>query len=292
MNRDETLLELDIDVEAARGFTGTVSSRRIGRLQVNHLTVEGTQILRRTPTMVARCGRPGLVLILVRAGQGWLSHRGGEIALRKDECLLLDSREPYDITVSSRCDLLSFHLPVDLVEMQLPDPQAAVAVPLGGRQPWAGMLRDAMEMIHAARETPAPSLVAQNLCTALALTVDATGTRSTPHSRKTFKSLQQTLVGMAATCNVTAAEIAQAHGISLRYLHAIYSANGTSCGRELIRVRLERAQRLLLDPEDPDRLIDDIAWQCGFSDGSHFRRRFRALFGVSPSAMRGLSQAG
>ena len=73
---------------------------------------------------------------------------------------------------------------------------------------------------------------------------------------------------------------------SVRYLHAIYSASGTSCGRELIRVRLERAQRLLLDPTEPSRLIDDIAWQCGFSDASHFRRRFRALYGVSPSTMR------
>jgi transcriptional regulator GlxA family with amidase domain len=51
-------------------------------------------------------------------------------------------------------------------------------------------------------------------------------------------------------------------------------------------VRLERAQRLLLDPKAPGRSIDDIAWQCGFSDAGHFRRRFRALFGVSPSAMR------
>jgi transcriptional regulator GlxA family with amidase domain len=51
-------------------------------------------------------------------------------------------------------------------------------------------------------------------------------------------------------------------------------------------VRLERAQRLLLDPAESRRSIDDIAWQCGFSDAGHFRRRFRAFFGISPSAMR------
>lgn len=289
MTSHENRLELDIEVAAAE-FAGSVISRSIGRMQAHHLTVNRTQTLRRSGAMIARCNRPRFVLILVRAGQGWLTHRGGELPVRKDECLLLDSREPYDITVSGRCEILSFHLPVDLVEMHLPDPQVAVAVPLGGRHPWAGMLRDLMEKIHADQEPATPFLVAQNLCTALALAVDATEIRSTRHSRKTFKSLQQTLAGMAATCNVTAGEIAEAHGISVRYLHAICSANGTSCGRELIRMRLERAQRLLLDPAEPGRLIDDIAWQCGFSDGSHFRRRFRALFGVSPSAMRGLSE--
>lgn len=281
-----SLLELDIDVDVASGFAGSVLTRSIGRLQVNHVTVDGIQVMRRTASIIARCTRPRFVLIRMRAGHGWLRHRSGETPLRTDDCVLLDSREPYELAVRGHSESLSFHLPVDWIEAHLPDPQVAVAVPLGSRQPWAGMLRDVMETIHADRDDPAPLLVAENLCTALALTVDAIEIRSTRHSRKTFKLLQQTLAELASTCNVTAAEIAQAHGVSLRYLHAIYSANGTSCGRELIRVRLERAQRLLLDPAGPSRSIDDIAWQCGFSDASHFRRRFRALFGVSPSAMR------
>ena len=200
--------------------------------------------------------------------------------------MLIDSREPYELAFDDGSDSLWFHLPIDWVERYLPDPQIAVAVPLGSRKPWAGMLRDVMDTIHADDGTSASFLIARSLCTALALTADTIEVRSTAHSRKTFKSLQRTLAELASTCNVTAAEIAHAHGISPRYLHAIYSANGTSCGRELIRVRLERAQRLLLDSKEPGRSIDDIAWQCGFSDAGHFRRRFRALFGVSPSAMR------
>lgn len=274
------------EIEATPGFSGTLLSRSIGRLQVNHIRVDGAHTLRRTHAAIASCTRPCFVLIRMRAGQGWLRHRGGETALGKDECVLLDSREPCDLVLEGCNDVLSFHLPVDWVERHLPDPQVAVAVALGSRQPWAGMLRDVMDAIHADPEPAAPYLVAENLCTALALTVEAIEVRSTLHVRKTFKSLQRTLAELAFTCNVTAAEIAQAHGISLRYLHAIYSANGTSCGRELMRVRLERAQRLLRHPAQQGRSIDEIAWQCGFSDPSHFRRRFRALFGVPPSAMR------
>jgi AraC-like DNA-binding protein len=279
-------MPIDPTNSAATHTDDGIDTRSIGRLQMGHLTVNGTQTLRHMPATLSRCAPPQFVLIRMRVGQGWLRHRGGEIPLRDDECVLLDDREPYEITFADGSDSLWFHLPIDWVEGCLPDPHVAVAVPLGNRQPWAGMLRDVMDTLHADGGASSPLLIARSLCSALALTVDTIEVRSTAHSRKTFKSLQRTLAELASTCNVTVAEIAQAHGISPRYLHAIYSANGTSCGRELIRVRLERAQRLLLDPREPGRSIDDIAWQCGFSDSGHFRRRFRALFGVSPSAMR------
>lgn len=276
------------DHPGVRGFVGTLQRRSIARLWVSRMTMHGPQTLRRTPTMIARCPEPRFALIRICSGQGWLHHCSGEVPLHIDECVLLDGREPYALSFGEGSEILWFDLPVDWVESYLPDPQMAVAVSLGSKRPWAGMLRDLMDTIHADADVAEsqPLLIARSLGTALALTVDAIEIRSTVHSRKTFKSLRRTLVELAPTCNLTVAQIAQAHGISLRYLHAICSANGTSCVRELIRVRLERAQRLLLDPSRRSRSIDDIAWQCGFSDPGHFRRRFRELFGVSPSAMR------
>jgi AraC family transcriptional activator of tynA and feaB len=265
---------------------GPVTSRSIGRLQVSQVSARGTQVLRRTPANVAVGARPRFTLIRMRTGQAWLHHAGGEIPLGPDDCVLLDEREPSEILLRQGSESLWFHLPIDWVEGYLPDPRVATAVPLGARQPWGDLLRDVIDAIHDDHSS-SPLLVSRCLCSALALAVDdAHGLRSTAHSRKTFQSLQRTLARLASTCNVTVAQIAQAHGISPRYVHAIYAANGTSCRRELIRLRLEHARRLLRDPQASGCSIDEIAWQCGFSDAGHFRRRFRALFGVSPSAMR------
>ena len=275
-----------VDVELA-GRELTITRRSIAQLQLSHVRIEGPQTLRWTPAMIARCTRPTFVLIRMRAGHGWLHHRGGEIPLRADECMLLDGREPYEIALAGGSESLWLSLPYDRIEVCLPDPALAVAVPLGTLEPWGAMLCDVMDTIHADGGVSSPPLLVRNVCTALALAVGSIEVRSTSHSRKTFNSLQRTLADLASTCNVTVAEIAQAHGISPRYVHAIFSANGTSCGRELIRVRLERARRLLLDPAQKCRSIDELAWQCGFSDSGHFRRRFRATFGVPPSAMRG-----
>ena len=56
----------------------------------------------------------------------------------------------------------------------------------------------------------------------------------------------------------------------------------------MIKQRLWRSRRMLADPRLAHQTIGDIAAACGFSDPSYFGRRFRQLFGVAPSAIRGV----
>lgn len=79
-------------------------------------------------------------------------------------------------------------------------------------------------------------------------------------------------------------------GISVRYLQALLEADGTRFGEELRRLRLEQARNLLADPANASLRITDIAFDCGFSDISHFTRQFRARFGESPTSARNVGQ--
>lgn len=56
-----------------------------------------------------------------------------------------------------------------------------------------------------------------------------------------------------------------------------------SPGQYLLRVRLNAARRLL---ETTDRLISDVALDCGFYDQSHFSRLFQRARGLTPGAYR------
>jgi len=49
------------------------------------------------------------------------------------------------------------------------------------------------------------------------------------------------------------------------------------------RVRLHAARRALAETEDS---INDVALDCGFYDQSHFTKKFRATFGLTPSQFR------
>jgi AraC family transcriptional regulator len=67
-----------------------------------------------------------------------------------------------------------------------------------------------------------------------------------------------------------------------RYFH-------TGLGDYLRLVKVNRAIRLLGDPE---RLLTEIAFECGFADQSHFIRSFRNYYGVTPLEYRRLMGVG
>jgi AraC-like DNA-binding protein len=82
--------------------------------------------------------------------------------------------------------------------------------------------------------------------------------------------------------------LACAAGISKRHLHGIFANAGTSFGRELNELRLQRGESLLRDASYAARHISEIAYRVGFADPSHFARRFRARYGASPATYRDL----
>ncbi len=70
---------------------------------------------------------------------------------------------------------------------------------------------------------------------------------------------------------------------STRTLQRELSAEGTTFVKVLDIVRVEAAGRLLADS---DRTITEVGYVCGFSDSSHFSRRFKLHKGISPKAWR------
>ena len=82
---------------------------------------------------------------------------------------------------------------------------------------------------------------------------------------------------------LTPAAVARAHGVSVRQLYKACAAAGFSLEQEVIAQRLEAARVRLSSPAGRQRSIAATARACGFADASHFARRFRAAYGMSPS---------
>jgi AraC-like DNA-binding protein len=75
-------------------------------------------------------------------------------------------------------------------------------------------------------------------------------------------------------------------GISVRYANKLLSEQGTSLERLIVSRRLERCRRALEDPAQAHRTVSEIAYAWGFSDPSHFNRRFKAEYGCAPRDYR------
>jgi AraC-like DNA-binding protein len=80
--------------------------------------------------------------------------------------------------------------------------------------------------------------------------------------------------------------IAARHGVTPRYVQALFEDEGVTFSQFLIGERLERVYRMLRDPLQMARPISAIAYDAGFGDLSHFNRAFRRRYGATPSDVR------
>ena len=80
---------------------------------------------------------------------------------------------------------------------------------------------------------------------------------------------------------LTIAAVARQCGISLRYLHEIFRADGVTVSEYVKAQRLRKARRMLETAID-GTTVTDVCFRCGFSNPSQFSTAFRQAFSVSP----------
>lgn len=80
--------------------------------------------------------------------------------------------------------------------------------------------------------------------------------------------------------------LAARHGISPRYIRALFDSDQTTFTDFVLNQRLARAHRCLEDIRFAGYMISTIAFEAGFGDLSYFNLAFRRRYGVTPSDIR------
>lgn len=89
--------------------------------------------------------------------------------------------------------------------------------------------------------------------------------------------------------NLDPQTVADSVGVSVRYANQILQEHNTSLGRLILARRLARCRVSLEDPAQAGRTVSEIAYSWGFTDLTHFGRRFKQAYDILPSEVR-LSQ--
>lgn len=89
-----------------------------------------------------------------------------------------------------------------------------------------------------------------------------------------------------ASSDLNADKIARAGNISTSYLYKLFSANGNSLQDYIFQQRLKHAEKLLKQSNYRHLNIEQVAQLCGFTQMSHFSRRFKQHTGISPLQYR------
>jgi len=120
-----------------------------------------------------------------------------------------------------------------------------------------------------------------------ALVVGATNAGSGEGDESCLTTRIKIYVGRHLTdVDLTPEQIAAAHHISLRQLYNLWSDSSHTLNRWIIHQRLELARRELSAPRSSSLTLDTLGRRVGFTSASHFSRRFKDAYGVSPREYR------
>jgi AraC family transcriptional activator of tynA and feaB len=229
-------------------------------------------------------------------GHSLLVAAGSETVALPGELVLVDVTSPYAYRQSS----LSSHkvLVVDNQQLALPVDVIRAAVPRLRRSPVYPLVRAHFARLfeHPA-ELPPPAqamvgratvqLVKALIATAADAVLQGDAMHSALHLRVTM-FIDAHLHDQKLSADL----IAAAHHISSRHLYKVWTEAGhaLSLSQWIIHRRLDRARNQLTDLDPEVTTVAAIAHACGFSDMSHFSRRFREAYGLSPREWRRYSR--
>ncbi len=115
------------------------------------------------------------------------------------------------------------------------------------------------------------------------------GPRHRPDDR--MSAMKSDIEARLADRTLCPRQIADRHGISLRYLQKLFEDEHTTFSEFVLHRRLDRALRLLQSAEALETSISEIAFDVGFGDLSYFNRTFRRRFGAAPRDVRASQRA-
>jgi len=237
-------------------------------------------------------------LILVRQTRGQMVIQQGDrtVSLDPGEMTLVEPRVPYNARLGPGTSVLVTKFPRRNLLERVGRIDRFVARKLTTECGQTGLLSDFLRVLPAHTEALGATAVqvSDQLLDLLAAGLWKLGgdeIARVASSRALLRmQLRAVIERSVEDHTIDANAIAKSVGIGLRYANAILSEDDTSVGRLLQARRLEHCRRALADPLKMHRNISDIAYSLGFTDMTHFGRRFRQAFGMLPSDYRKLQR--
>lgn len=283
----KSFLEIDIESPQRHAFRARLDQSSLGPMTLNIVEADAQRICR-TPARIAHSRFAGYFLIQLRAGQARFQQYGRESCIEVGDCVLVDCTAPYLLECLQATRAVALRFPRDWLRNWLPAAENLAGRPLRSGASWSNALSAALANFDTDDDQALAlpdSVVAEHIAVLLALAAgpDAHVSRG---SEKLLNRIRRTIRDRCHEAGLTPGAVADANGISRRYLHHLFARADSTFGRELIQARLDCAHRLLSDSRYSAVTVSEVALRSGFLEPSHFARRFRKAFGSGPMEFR------
>ncbi|WP_082942833.1 helix-turn-helix domain-containing protein [Mycobacterium sp. 852002-40037_SCH5390672] len=290
----ETVVPIDITFTEQSPVTAAGTICELGDLQNCSVHTNALKI-ERTPAQARDDTRPCVFLGLQPSGTSVVVQHGREATLRPGQLALFDTTAPYTLLDPDGLRQDFFRVPIDRLALPHNMISQLCAVTLSPHHPVTDLTATYLRRLRTRSDiferTDAESVAQASIDLVRALlTTHADATELGREAMRATLQLRiiEYLRAHLHEPNLSAAQVASEHHISVRQLYKVLAAAQIGLGDWIRTERLEACRRDLAEPVAQTASIAAIARRWGFVDPSSFARMFRTAYGMSPREWRDL----
>jgi AraC-like DNA-binding protein len=290
----ETLGPLELRVDRDVPLHGEIEAGTVGPIGVGRVRTTTAQSVHRTSGLVRRDSPQLHRVVLAVAGRPRVAQDGRARQLEPGELTVYDFTRPYQLDYDSPVELAVFSFPHGSLALP-PDILAQLtALPVAGTDGTGALAASVLRRVAAEHASYRPASAAR-LSTVMADLVSAAlAERIDEPDVVPVESRERALVLRAhafieqhlGNVDLDPATVAASHHVSVRHLHRLFGAQGTTVAAWIRQRRIERCRADLADPALRGRPVSAVAARRGLADPAHFSRLFRHTYGMSPTEYR------
>jgi AraC family transcriptional regulator, positive regulator of tynA and feaB len=287
----KALMAHEFSTPIRRNFHGEISRASLGTVRLAKVLSDEARVV-----YSKRCLKfaddDDLHLCRCISGSMRMHQDGRDAASTSGGVYILDPRRPFALNLASTTQTLVFKIPRLEVEARLGEIGNFTAIPISPVQPIVSLASEFLAMAAEQADGLDSSMsatIAHQLFDLVALAFEPAGgtvARLSSARATALLRVKSAIETWLHDPRLKPTDIARAAGVSVRYANALLAGEETSLARYLVLRRLERCHQALVSPAHSSRTIKEIAYSYGFSDLSHFSRRFKEQFGCTPSEIR------
>jgi AraC-like DNA-binding protein len=273
-------------------FAGSLWSCDLGYVRVLSMRA-GPMRLSRTPRLVATAPEDRLVLFFQESSPAALHQDGRSTVVQPGQVALLDLRRPFTLEQRRQFRTHLVRVPGRALGSSWARTERLTGHALSCDEGAAALLAPVVSALVATGNrmaAPAADRLAGNLADMLATLIDE-HTLAGDHRAHTTRTQLLTSVLRYIDDHLRDPElspsvIADAHRISVRYLHLLFQDEELTVRKLIQRRRVDACARELSRRGRVTPTISVVAGKWGFQNVAHFSRSFKAVYGYSPRDWR------
>ncbi|MFI1766177.1 helix-turn-helix domain-containing protein [Streptomyces sp. NPDC020800] len=283
-----TLVGMEIATDG-RTYDAAMRTDHLGDLRISTVECDPGRV-HRSPRFIARGDGRDVFVALQSTGRAQVEQDGRTTELRAGDIGFFETVRPFRTTFPERFRLKIFAVPRALLgrpEEDLRRLTARAVRPSGGLTALLTPMLERLADTSEAYATPVAERLAESVIGLMAATaVDQLGEDPAVlpgADRVLLLRIKAFIRWHLADPGLTPRAVADAHGISVRYLHRLFETEDTTVCQWIRELRLHECRRELAVQAPGSVSLGQVARRWGFSSPARFSRVFRSSFGLSPT---------